>query len=65
MVTRKNSPTAMCSRPKLAAVPSPCITGQVAELCNGECICRYGDTVVLTTVTWQPHAPRPASTTSL
>ena len=25
-------------------------TGKVAELTNGECICRYGDTVVLTTV---------------
>ena len=26
-------------------------TGKVAELANAECICRYGDTVVLTTVT--------------
>ena len=24
-------------------------TGKVAELCNAECICRYGDTVVLVT----------------
>ena len=29
-------------------------TGKVAELANAECICRYGDTVVLTTCTCNP-----------
>ncbi|HIT28961.1 MAG TPA: polyribonucleotide nucleotidyltransferase [Candidatus Faecousia gallistercoris] len=33
-------------------------TGKVAELANAECICRYGDTVVLTTVTASPD-PKP------
>ena len=33
-------------------------TGKVAELANAECICRYGDTVVLATVTASPD-PKP------
>lgn len=33
-------------------------TGKVAELADAECICRYGDTVVLTTVTCSPD-PKP------
>ncbi len=50
MVTKKEFPNRHVFQTEIGGRPLTVITGQVAELCNGECICRYGDTVVLTTV---------------
>ena len=50
MVTKKEFPSRHVFQTEIGGRPFTVITGQVAELCNGECICRYGDTVVLTTV---------------
>ncbi len=50
MVTKKEFPNRHVFQTEIGGRPFTVITGQVAELCNGECICRYGDTVVLTTV---------------
>ena len=50
MVTKKEFPNRHVFQTEIGGRPFTVITGQVAELCNGECIFRYGDTVVLTTV---------------
>ena len=50
MVTKKEFPNRHIFETEIGGRPFTVITGQVAELCNGECICRYGDTVVLATV---------------
>ena len=50
MVTKKEFPNRHVFQTEIGGRPFTVITGQVAELCYGVCICRYGDTVVLTTV---------------
>ena len=49
MVTKKEFPNQHVFETEIGGRPFTVITGKVAELCNGECICRYGDTVVLVT----------------
>ena len=49
----------MSSRLAIGGRPFTVETGKVAELADAECICRYGDTVVLTTVHLLPRIPKP------
>ncbi len=58
MVTRKTFPNHKIYEMEIGGRPFTVETGKVAELADAECICRYGDTVVLTTVTCSPD-PRP------
>ena len=64
MIKRKQYPNHHVYEMEIGGRAFTVETGKVAELANAECICRYGDTVVLTTCTCNP-IPRPASTTSL
>ena len=50
MVTHKTFPNHHIFETEIGGRTFTVETGKVAELTNGECICRYGDTVVLTTV---------------
>ncbi len=54
MITRKQYPHHKVFEMEIGGRPFTVETGKVAELTNAECICRYGDTVVLTTVTCNP-----------
>ncbi len=54
MVTRKQYPNHHVFETVIGGRPFTVETGKVAELANAECICRYGDTTVLTTVTCSP-----------
>ena len=54
MVTRKQYPNHHVFETLIGGRPFTVETGKVAELANAECICRYGDTTVLTTVTCSP-----------
>ena len=58
MVTRKTFPNHRVFETHFGNRTFTVETGKVAELANAECICRYGDTVVLTTVTASPD-PKP------
>ncbi|MGM9641029.1 MAG: polyribonucleotide nucleotidyltransferase, partial [Faecousia sp.] len=58
MVTRKQYPNHRVFETQIGNRTFTVETGRVAELANAECICRYGDTVVLTTVTCSPD-PKP------
>ncbi len=58
MITRKTYPNHKVFEMEIGGRPFTVETGKVAELANAECICRYGDTVVLTTVTASPD-PKP------
>ena len=58
MVTRKQYPNHRVYETQIGNRTFTVETGRVAELANAECICRYGDTVVLTTVTCSPD-PKP------
>lgn len=58
MITRKTYPNHKVFEMEIGGRPLTVETGKVAELANAECICRYGDTVVLTTVTASPD-PKP------
>ena len=49
MVTKKEFPNQRVFETEIGGRPFTVITGKVAEQTNGECICRYGDTVVLVT----------------
>ncbi len=51
MVTKKTFPNHRVFETQIGNRTFTVETGKVAELANAECICRYGDTVVLTTVT--------------
>ena len=51
MVTTKTFPNHRVFETQIGNRTLTVETGKVAELANAECICRYGDTVVLTTVT--------------
>ena len=48
MITRKQYPNHHVYEMEIGGRPFTVETGKVAELANAECICRYGDTVVLT-----------------
>ena len=50
MITHKQFPNHHIFETEIGGRTFTVETGKVAELCNGECICRYGDTVVLVTV---------------
>ena len=54
MITRKQYPNHHIYEMEIGGRPFTVETGKVAELADAECICRYGDTVVLTTVTCNP-----------
>ena len=54
MVTHKQFPNHKVYEMEIGGRPFTVETGKVAELADAECICRYGDTVVLTTVTCNP-----------
>ena len=51
MVTQKTFPNHRVFETQIGNRTFTVETGKLAELANAECICRYGDTVVLTTVT--------------
>ncbi len=54
MITRKQYPNHRVYEMEIGGRPFTVETGKVAELANAECICRYGDTVVLVTCTCNP-----------
>ena len=54
MITRKQYPNHHVFETTIGGRTFTVETGKVAELANAECICRYGDTTVLTTVTCSP-----------
>ena len=54
MITHKQFPNHKVYEMEIGGRPFTVETGKVAELANAECICRYGDTVVLTTCTANP-----------
>ncbi|MCD7859531.1 MAG: polyribonucleotide nucleotidyltransferase [Firmicutes bacterium] len=54
MFTRKQYPNHHVYETEIGGRTFTVETGKVAELADAECICRYGDTVVLTTVTCNP-----------
>ena len=58
MITRKQYPNHHVFETSIGGRLFTVETGKVAELADAECICRYGDTVVLTTVTCSPD-PKP------
>ena len=58
MITRKQYPNHHVYETEIGGRAFTVETGKVAELADAECICRYGDTVVLTTVTCNPD-PKP------
>ena len=58
MITHKQYPNHHVYEMEIGGRPFTVETGKVAELANAECICRYGDTTVLTTVTCSPD-PKP------
>ena len=58
MVTHKTFPNHRVFETQIGNRTFTVETGKVAELANAECICRYGDTVVLTMVTASPD-PKP------
>jgi len=54
MITHRQFPNHKVYEMEIGGRPFTVETGKVAELANAECICRYGDTVVLTTCTSNP-----------
>ena len=58
MITRKQYPNHHVFETMIGGRPFTVETGKVAELADAECICRYGDTTVLVTVTCSPD-PKP------
>ena len=54
MITRKQYPNHHVYEMEIGGRTFTVETGKVAELANAECICRYGDTVVLVTCTCNP-----------
>ena len=54
MVTRKQYPNHHIFETEIGGRTFTVETGKVAELADAECICRYGDTVVLCTITCSP-----------
>ena len=58
MITRKQYPNHHVFETVIGGRTFTVETGKVAELADAECICRYGDTTVLVTVTCSPD-PKP------
>ena len=58
MITRKQYPNHHVFETMIGGRAFTVETGKVAELADAECICRYGDTTVLVTVTCSPD-PKP------
>ncbi len=58
MVTHRQFPNHKIFETVIGGRPFTVETGKVAELADAECICRYGDTVVLVTCTCSPD-PKP------
>lgn len=58
MITRKQYPNHHIFETMIGGRTFTVETGKVAELADAECICRYGDTTVLVTVTCSPD-PKP------
>ncbi len=56
MITHKTFPNHRVFETQIGNRTLTVETGKVAELADAECICRYGDTVVLTTVTCSPRS---------
>ena len=54
MITRKQFPNHHVFETEIGGRTFTVETGRVAELADAECICRYGDTVVLTAITCNP-----------
>ena len=54
MITHKKYPNHHIFETEIGGRTFTVETGKVAELADAECICRYGDTVVLTTITCSP-----------
>ena len=54
MITKKQYPNHHIFETEIGGRTFTVETGRVAELADAECICRYGDTVVLTAVTCSP-----------
>ena len=54
MITKKQYPNHHIYETEIGGRTFTVETGKVAELANAECICRYGDTVVLVTCTCNP-----------
>ena len=54
MITHKQFPNHHIFETEIGGRTFTVETGKVAELADAECICRYGDTVVLTTITCSP-----------
>ncbi len=54
MITKKQYPKHQVFETEIGGRTFTVEVGMVAELADAECICRYGDTVVLTTVTCSP-----------
>jgi polyribonucleotide nucleotidyltransferase len=54
MITRKQFPNHHVFETEIGGRTLTVETGMVAELADAECIVRYGDTVVLTTITCNP-----------
>ena len=54
MITHKQFPNHKVYEMEIGGRPFTVEVGKVAELADAECICRYGDTVVLTTCTVNP-----------
>ena len=54
MITHKQYPNHHIFETEIGGRTFTVETGKVAELADAECICRYGDTVVLTTITCSP-----------
>ncbi len=54
MITHKQFPNHRIFETEIGGRTFTVETGKVAELADAECVCRYGDTVVLTTVTCSP-----------
>ena len=56
MITRKQYPNHHVYETEIGGRAFTVETGKVAELADAECICRYGDTVVLDHRHLQPHS---------
>ena len=54
MITKKQYPNHHVFETEIGGRTFTVETGRVAELADAECICRYGDTVVLTAITCNP-----------
>ena len=64
IITKKQFPTTISTRPRSPAVPSPLEVGKVAELANAAAMVRYGETTRAGAPSPPPPVPATASTSS-